>query len=556
MKFIRGRTDYVQKMNSILCDGTKFQKLGMKLDDSYKILRKMDTTMRTTIKKLWGEGKISSKDCDSLCPSGSRPGIMYGLSKVHKPNAPLRPITSAIGTPSYSTAKWLVEKLRPITSNKYTVKDSFSFAKELVEGDWDDCFMASLDVESLFTNIPLDETIEICSKTVSNLSLSDSSTLTSSDFTQLLKLCTSESIFSFDGDLYKQVDGVAMGSPLGPALSNAFLANKEPVWLDRCPLSFKPVLYRRYVDDIFVLLKDKSHLQPFLKYMNSCHANIKFTSEIETNGKFNFLDISINRNQNKFETGIYRKPTFSGVFVNYGSFIPASFKLGLIQTLLVRAFRICSSSKNFNIELNFVKSILRKNGFPLSLIDNCFTKFLNSVNRPSQSVSSVPKKSVLLVLPYIGPFSEILKRRVTNLMQNYSHVNCKIVFRAPKRIAHMFSFKDRIPKCLKSCVVYKFQCSSCHATYYGQTKRHLHTRTCEHIGISSLTGRPVKVPDEKHTAVYRHVLSSGHTASLEDFDVLASSPYEFHLRILESLLISKDKPLLNNNVRSEPLALF
>ena len=90
---------------------------------------------------------------------------MYGLSKIHKPlinNFPkLRPILSAIRTATYSWAKILVTLFKCFTMNEYTLKDSFEFAKD-VTNQKSSCFMASLDVDSLFTNVPPDETIKIC----------------------------------------------------------------------------------------------------------------------------------------------------------------------------------------------------------------------------------------------------------------------------------------------------------------------------------------------------------------------------------------------------------
>ena len=88
---------------------------------------------------------------------------MYGLPKVHKPNFPLRPIISAIGTHSYKLAKFLVPLLRPFSTNTFTINDTFTFVKELRELkiNTNDVIMASFDVKSLFTNIPLDETINI-----------------------------------------------------------------------------------------------------------------------------------------------------------------------------------------------------------------------------------------------------------------------------------------------------------------------------------------------------------------------------------------------------------
>ena len=93
--------------------------------------------------------------------------------------------------------------------------------------------------------------------------------LSKSELYYLLKLTTSEPSFIFDNILYKQIDGVAMGLPLGPTLANAFLCHYEKLWLDSCPLEFKPLLYIRYVDDIFVLFKSKDHLLLFAKYMNT-----------------------------------------------------------------------------------------------------------------------------------------------------------------------------------------------------------------------------------------------------------------------------------------------
>ena len=131
------------------------------------------------------------------------------------------------------------------------MKDSFEFAKIICEQDAG-LFMASLDVDSLFTNVPLEETIHIC---VNELFKSNSSIhgLNKKQITEMLSLATKESIILFDMAFYTQVDGVAMGSPLGPSLANAFLCHHETKWLNDCPKKFKPVFYKRYVDDAFVL---------------------------------------------------------------------------------------------------------------------------------------------------------------------------------------------------------------------------------------------------------------------------------------------------------------
>ena len=145
--------------------------------------------------------------------------------------------------------------------------------------------MASLDVESLFTDIPLSETINNCVSDLHNKNLYNGK-LSKRDLFKLLETATSESSFIFDYLFYKQVDGVAMGSALGPTLANAFLFYYEKAWLDNCPIHYKPVIYKRYVGDIFVLFSSKEHLQLFVKYMNKQHKCLKFPSQAENN---NFL---------------------------------------------------------------------------------------------------------------------------------------------------------------------------------------------------------------------------------------------------------------------------
>ena len=112
--------------------------------------------------------------------------------------------------------------------------------------------MASLYVESLLTKIPLNETINNCVSDLHSKNLYNRK-LSKRDLFKLLETATSESSFIFDYLLYKQVDRVAMGSPLGPTLGNAFLCHYEKEWLDNCPIHFKPMIYKKYVDYIFVL---------------------------------------------------------------------------------------------------------------------------------------------------------------------------------------------------------------------------------------------------------------------------------------------------------------
>ena len=111
-----------------------------------------------------------------------------------------------------------------------------------------------------------------------------------------------------------------------------------------------------------------------------------------------------------------------------------------------------------------------------------------------------------------------------------------------------------MPYCLCSNVVYKFSCGRCNATCYSKTCRYLGVRVGEHSGVSPLTGKRSK--SKKSTEVKDHMLFCDHIVSIDDFKILATSDSDFHVWVEESLLISRDEPILNKNETSLPLYLF
>ena len=137
-------------------------------------------------------------------------------------------------------------------------------------------------------------------------------------------------------------------------------------WLHSCHTEFNPKLYKRYVYDIFVMIRSRDHIQMFVDYMNTKHLNIRFTFEIEDQNIFTFLDIKIIRSPNKktFKTSVYRKSTPSGVFTNFKSFIPMTYITGLLETMLFHSFSICSSYEKFHEEIVKLKEIFKGNSYP------------------------------------------------------------------------------------------------------------------------------------------------------------------------------------------------
>ena len=286
--------------------------------------------------------------------------------------------------------------------------------------------MASLDVNSLFTNVSLEETIHIC---VNELFKSNSSILglKKKQITEMLSLTTKESIILFDMTFYTQVDGVAMGSPLGPSLSNAFLCHHETKWLNDCPEKFKPVFCKRYVDDIFMLFKRPEHVKSFVDYMNSKYKKIKFSFETEKDEQMPFLDVNVFRENGKLVTNVYRKETLAGVYTSFSSFIPLEHKFGLVYTLLHRCFCLVSDISKFHFETEKLKEILLANGYSNKFIDKCISKFMNKLYIKKPVTLTVPKKQLYLVLPYMGKMSAL--HTLDHYMNVYLFVRLELVLR-------------------------------------------------------------------------------------------------------------------------------
>ena len=118
----------------------------------------------------------------------------------------------------------------------------------------------------------------------------------------------------------------------------------------------------------------KNHAKKFLRYMNLHDHNIQFTCEKESNDKSSFLDKSITRSNNKLVTSLYRKKRFSGVYLNYNSFLTTNYKKGLINTLLFQSYNIRADYRILHNEIKYLKTIWQKNSFPLIFIDNCIKK--------------------------------------------------------------------------------------------------------------------------------------------------------------------------------------
>ena len=182
-------------------------------------------------------------------------------------------------------------------------------------------------------------------------------------------------------------------------------------------------------------------------------------------------------------------------------------------------------------------------------------QFLQKLYVTKSTQDTVNKKQLIIVLPFLDAQSFLVRKRLQSCIRNTIPLcSLRSAFQPKARLSSLFRFKDIIPKEISSHLVYKFTCSCCSITYYGESERHFFVRASEHLGMTPLTRKRVK--NAKKLAVFHHILLNGHDASFEDFTILLKESNRFKLHLKESLLIKRDKPKLNRNVYRYPLEFF
>ena len=529
--------EYYAKLDEIVYDKSKFEEVRVSPDMSHPIIRN-ETAIRNYLRKNV-KGKISQNEFESMYPTGSQPGKMYGLCKVHKPGLPFRPVVSMLNTAEYKLAKFLDNIIKPHIPSKHMLDSTSSFLDKLKEFVFrQNDILVSFDVVSLFTNVPLGETIDMIAEHIYN---SNTKPMFEKDvFKRLMKIATS-GIFMYNGKCFKQVDGVTMGSPLGPTMANFCLAYYEEKLLgDSSGNTGDPCLYLRYVDDIFCVFRSGTSHEAFLNKLNSMHNNLKFTVEVG-NSSLAFLDTFITlptEEGETFSSRVFRKATYTGLILNASSICPQKWKFGLAQCLIHRAYAISSNWQIFNQEIDFLKNVFVKNGYTECFFLSCVKKFLkDKFTKISNVKVEDDKVETIFFIPYIGLPSVVFGRKLKELFKKYYCIDVRIVFSTFK-VKNYFSLKCQTPLPLMANVVYKFQClCDTNKAYIGKTMRHLATRVKEH--------------EHSTSAIHDHLVSCETCKSeysCNSFTIVDTGRNNLDITVKEALHIKDSKPQLNKQL--------
>ena len=335
-----------------------------------------DTSLRVLllVNELYQQNYIDDMTKKWLCltPNPPRGPVFYTLTKIHKPTPVGRPIISGCDGPTERLSSFVDRLLQPIAQKqKSYLKDTTDFIN-LIETTRvpKNAILVSMDVTSLYTNIPQEEGVETVCKTYDSF-YKDSPPIPTQYLKRALKLILQENSFEFNGKNYLQTHGTAMGTKMAVAFANIFMAEVETEILNQS--AFKPLVWKRYIDDIFSIWNIHKHqVTQFIELANKHHQTIKFTAEISYT-KITFLDTNVFKGERFAEKSIldietHFKPTETFQYTHFSSCHPPGLKKGFIKGEALRLLRTNSSENEFKSKISHFRASVIERGYPESLI--------------------------------------------------------------------------------------------------------------------------------------------------------------------------------------------
>ncbi|XP_072024912.1 uncharacterized protein [Amphiura filiformis] len=550
---VKTTTEYENKVHAMLSDERTYEKLKKDPTQIYK--RKL----LENLKRLKEEKKIDEGQYRLLYPTAESVPRLYCTTKIHKEGNPIRPIVDYTGSLGYQTSKALAEILGPLVGNTdHHVVNSKQLAEEMtgVLIEENDIFN-SHDVVSLFTNTPIDKSLDIIKDRLEkDKTLNTRTNLTPDDIIQLLQFVLTTTYFSFRGSIYRQVFGAAMGSPVSPIVANLFMEWLEQEAITTAPLDCKPKLWRRYVDDILEII-NKDSTQKLTDHLNTTDqsGNIKFTYEEEKEGQIPFLDTLLIRKQDgTVKLLVYRKKTHTDQYLSFKSQHPLHQKLGVIRTLMDRKDKIVTEEDDKKDEEQRIRKALAVCEYPKWAMDKVKQQMKDKTTaKPQKKTTETPIKG-MVVIPYVEGTSEKLQR----VFRKHGFTTAMKPTNTLKSV--LVHPKDKKDIDQTSEVVYDIPCKGCNKSYIGETGRPFGVRKKEHqkdtekIATKNFTraSRKLSTTEQHKSAITDHVAQENHVIDWEGAKLLDRDSNAFSRGVREAIQIrKKGKNSLNRDEDEE-----
>jgi hypothetical protein len=372
---------------------------------------------------------------------------------------------------------------------------------------------------------------------------------------ELCEFILTTTYFQFRGAIYQQKFGTAMGSPVSPIVANLFMEWLEQEAIATSPITCRPQLWKRYVDDVLEKIKE-GETQNLTEHLNTVDTtgSIKFTHEEEKDGTIPFLDTLIVRKaDNTVKLLVYRKKTHTDQYLHFSSHHPLQHKLGVIRTLLDRCNDIVTETEDRQKEEEHIVGALAKCGYPRWSFEKVKAQIAKKKEggkdkRKKKNKDSAGSKG-LVILPYVKGVTEgisriLNKHRVSTAVKPLQTIRNILV--------HPKDKQDKLEKCE---VVYKIPCKSCKSVYVGETGRKLGTRVKEHMkdveqnsgGSFTRAARKESLTQINKSAITDHVKQNNHQIDWEGVSVLDREGDWRTRTIKEAIKIRGQKQVMNRD---------
>ena len=564
-------TDYLREGYRQLSDNSFYTQIDN--DPTQEVGDKINHTLT----KMRQKGLISNQNFEHLsCDKTLKEGRFYLLPKIHKKGVPGRPICSSVNHPTSKVSKFVDEHIKKyVPETKSYIRDTQDFIKKIKslgkipEG----ALLCTLDVSSLYTNIPNEEGIQAVKE---KLSEDPTKGPIAPFIIELLRLVLTNMNFQFNNEHFLQVGGTAMGTALAPNYANLFMDRFETKALKGYPL--KPLVWKRFIDDIFCIwTHGKESLKDFIKYLNSIHPTIKFTHECSED-HIDFLDTTVKfNNDRELITTLYNKPTDTHLYLEYTSAHPHTVMEKGPYGQYLRLRRICTQNADFESNAHKLTGYYLKRGYPFKSLKKHYSRAKSYTQ--NELLETTTKKTVdtpVLVCQFnpTNPDIKGLVMKNWNIIQNSEDTEkifknrpligfrklpnlrniltsstisyppqvitqkgnrpnttctrlgkCTYCPRIKKVESIVSSYTKKTYKCRNlpskvyltcelSNLIYLITCKKCGLQYVGETKRPFRNRIYEHT-------RSIALDQElRSTPVSRHFTQNNHSVKDMEFSIL------------------------------------
>lgn len=461
---IMDKHNYIEKAYAHLNENTAANNYALVHEDFATVIRPIIEKQYSTIAAIISPYMIMDGTIRRPLSSESYSlPLFYGCPKIQKIGVPLRPIIASVNMIGDILSTWLLNKLNLVAlrMNKYNINNVSQIVPSLKHFRLEDNHeLYTMDYVSMFTNISVTETTKIIEENYDAIAVTTS--VPCDVFTKCLNFFTTDSaIFGFNGQLYKQTKGLAMGNRLAQILAEIRTNHAMLIAIQNISAEIISLLYK-YVDDTFISIHT-DHLESIaLAISKTVGMNITLTNE-NVNNEVDFLDCTFKRNPDgSISTRWFKKYSSAMAILNFHSYHPWSMKYNVVYQMVKNAITM-TSAEFLSTTIDMLTTILRRSSYPEPFIASILRLKPNDINRNiiiTDTNSAKPRR--FISCPFYQPLFDELKSLIA---ENGLPIHLAPAPFANNRSLLLSNSKDKRPITMNKMTMFRISCYDCSFTF-------------------------------------------------------------------------------------------